>query len=140
MLFSLSWKRRMSLESECHRRLPAKAFPVVLCVYRTVGEVAPGLIGKCLNGRQKMKERAFDILLMYVEIERQADIEEELVKSLENKQPKIVQACLELLRKGLSYVSSLHAQRTHCLLFYDAESSAPKFFPSNHFSNKSFRY
>ncbi len=49
-----------------------------------------------------MKERAFDILLMYIEIEKQVEIEDELVKGLENKQPKIVQACLELLRKGLS--------------------------------------
>jgi cytoskeleton-associated protein 5 len=62
------------------------------------------LISKCLNGRAKMKERAFDIILMYVEIEKQVDVEEELVKGLENKQPKVVQACLELLRKGLSYV------------------------------------
>jgi cytoskeleton-associated protein 5 len=69
---------------------------------RTVNEVASGLISKCLNGRSKMKERAFDILLMYIEIEKQVEIEEELVKGLENKQPKIVQACLELLRKGLS--------------------------------------
>lgn len=51
-----------------------------------------------------MKDRAFDILLMYIEIEKQADIEEELIKGLENKQPKVVQACLELLRRGLSYV------------------------------------
>jgi len=70
--------------------------------FRTVNEVASGLIGKCLNTRSKMKERAFDILLMYIEIEKQIEIEEELVKGLENKQPKIVQACLELLRKGLS--------------------------------------
>ncbi len=49
-----------------------------------------------------MKERAFDILLMYIEIEKQVEIEEELVKGLENKQPKIIQACLELFRKGLS--------------------------------------
>ncbi|CAF0721167.1 unnamed protein product [Adineta steineri] len=73
---------------------------------KTVGEVAPGLISKCLNGRAKMKERAFDVLLMYVEIEKQADIEDELVKGLENKQPKIVQACVELLRKGLSEFGS----------------------------------
>ena len=75
-------------------------------LYRTVGEVAPGLISKCVNGRPKMKERAFDILLMYIEIERHADIEDELIKGLENKQPKIVQACLELLRRALSYVTS----------------------------------
>ncbi|CAF3916372.1 unnamed protein product [Rotaria sordida] len=73
---------------------------------KTVGEVAPGLISKCLNGRAKMKERAFDILLMYIEIEKQADIEEELIKGFENKQPKIVQACLELLRRGLSEFGS----------------------------------
>jgi cytoskeleton-associated protein 5 len=77
---------------------------MIYFVYRTVGEVAPGLISKCLNGRTKMKERAFDILLMYIEIEKQVDIEEELVKGLENKQPKVVQACVELLRRGLSYV------------------------------------
>ncbi|CAF3551185.1 unnamed protein product, partial [Rotaria sp. Silwood2] len=73
---------------------------------KTVGEVASGLISKCLNGRAKMKERAFDILLMYIEIEKQADIEEELIKGFENKQPKIVQACLELLRRGLSEFGS----------------------------------
>ena len=73
-----------------------------LIYIRTVNEVGSGLIGKCLNGRAKMKERAFEILLMYIEIEKQVEIEEELVKGLENKQPKIVQACLELLRKGLS--------------------------------------
>lgn len=55
-----------------------------------------------------MKDRAFDVLLMYVEIERQADIEDELIKGLENKQPKVVQACLELLRRGLSYVIQYH--------------------------------
>jgi len=49
-----------------------------------------------------MKERAFDIILMYIEIEKALEIEEELVKGLENKQPKIVQACLELLRRALS--------------------------------------
>ncbi len=53
-----------------------------------------------------MKERAFEILLMYIEIEKQVEIEDELVKGLENKQPKIVQACLELLRKGLNEFGS----------------------------------
>jgi cytoskeleton-associated protein 5 len=75
-----------------------------LFINRTVNEVSSGLIAKCLNSRSKMRERAFEILLMYIEIEKQVEIEDELVKGLENKQPKIVQACLELLRKGLSYV------------------------------------
>jgi cytoskeleton-associated protein 5 len=71
---------------------------------RTVGDVASGIISKCLNARSKMRERAFDILLMYIEIERHVEIEDELIKGFENKQPKIVQACLELLRRGLTYV------------------------------------
>lgn len=70
--------------------------------FRTVSDVAPGLIGKCLNGRAKMREKAFEILLMFIEIEKHVEIEEELIKGLENKQPKIVQSCLEVLRKGLS--------------------------------------
>ena len=73
-----------------------------ISVYRTVGDIVPTLINKCLSGRPKIKERAFDILLMYIEIDKNAEIEDELIKGLENKQPKIVQACLELLRKGLS--------------------------------------
>jgi hypothetical protein len=109
--------------------------------YRTVGDIVPTLTSKCLSGRPKIKERAFDILLMYIEIDKNAEIEEELVKGLENKQPKIVQACLELLRKGLSYVPFLHSQLIDCLLFFcDAESSAPKFFPSNHSFPKLFPY
>ncbi|CAF1153386.1 unnamed protein product [Rotaria sordida] len=73
---------------------------------KTVNDVASGLITKCLNSRLKMKERAYEILLMYIEIEKQIEIEDELVKGLENKQPKIVQACLEILRKGLSEFGS----------------------------------
>ena len=70
-------------------------------ICRTVGDIVPTLVSKCLNGRPKLKERASDILLMYIEIDKNAEIEEELIKGLENKQPKVVQACLELLRKAL---------------------------------------
>ncbi|CAF3687601.1 unnamed protein product [Adineta steineri] len=72
----------------------------------TVGEIVPTLMSKCLSGRPKIKERSFDILLMYIEIDKHAEIEDELVKGLENKQPKVVQASLELLRKGLSEFGS----------------------------------
>jgi len=67
-----------------------------------MSDVAPGMMGKYLNARTKMKERTFEILLMFIEIEKHVEIEDELIKELENKQPKIVQACLEALRKGLS--------------------------------------
>ncbi len=66
-----------------------------------MGEIVPTLTSKCLSGRPKIKERAFDILLMYIEIDKNAEIEEELIRGLENKQPKIVQASLELLRRAL---------------------------------------
>ena len=58
-------------------------------------------MAKCLSGRPKTKERAYDILLMYIEIDKNNEIEEELIKGLENKQPKIVQASAELLRRAL---------------------------------------
>ena len=74
--------------------------------YRTTGDIVPILVSKCLGGRPKIRERTSDILLMYIEIDQNIEIEEELVKGLENKQPKIVQACLELLRRALSYVTS----------------------------------
>ena len=70
-------------------------------VNRTVGDIVPTLVNKCLSGRPKIKERAFDILLMYIEIDKNAEIEDELIKGLETKQPKIVQASLELLRRAL---------------------------------------
>lgn len=81
----------------------------VICIKqkkRTAGEVLPGLIAKCLNGKAKTKEKAFEIILMYIEAEKQDTVQEELIKGLDNKQPKIVQACLELLRRAISEFSS----------------------------------
>jgi cytoskeleton-associated protein 5 len=75
--------------------------PAAILLCRTVGELVPALISKCLSGRAKIKERAIDVLLMYIEIDKNAEIEDELIKGLENKQPKIVQACVEILRRGL---------------------------------------
>lgn len=66
----------------------------------------PGLIAKCLNGKPKTKEKASDIILMYIEAEKQEIVQEELIKGLENKQPKIVQACLEILRRSINEFSS----------------------------------
>ncbi|RNA27578.1 cytoskeleton-associated 5 isoform X1 [Brachionus plicatilis] len=73
---------------------------------KTAGEVVPGLIQKCLNGKTKIKEKAFEIILMYIEAEKQETVQEELIKGLENKQPKVVQACLEILRRAISEFSS----------------------------------
>ena len=70
-------------------------------IYSTIGDIVPTLMNKCLSGRPKIKERASDILLMYIEIDKNAEIEDEFIKGLETKQPKIVQASLELLRRAL---------------------------------------
>ena len=61
----------------------------------------PGIVAKCLNARPKIREKAFEIVFMYIEVEKQEHVQEELIKGLENKQPKIVQSCLELLRIGI---------------------------------------
>ncbi len=61
----------------------------------------PGIIAKCLNGRPKLREKAFEVILMYIEVEKQEIVQEELIKGLDNKQPKIVQSCLEILRRGI---------------------------------------
>ena len=71
-----------------------------------MGEVVPGLINKCLNSRPKTREKAFEIILMYIEAEKQEIVQEELIKGLDNKQPKIVQSCLELLRRAINEFSS----------------------------------
>ena len=73
---------------------------------KSVGEVMPGLINKCFNGREKTRNRAFDIILMYIELEKQEVVCNELIKGLENKQPKIVLACLKILRKALNEFGS----------------------------------
>ena len=73
---------------------------------RTAGEVLPGIISKCLNARPKTREKAFEIILMYIEVERHEVVQEELIKGLENKQPKVVQSCLEILRTAINLFSS----------------------------------
>lgn len=43
---------------------------------------------------------------MYIEAEKHEIVQEELIKGLDNKQPKIVQACLEILRRAIAEFSS----------------------------------
>ena len=39
--------------------------------------------------------------MMYLEIEKQEAVQEEILKGLENKQPKIVAGCVSLLNMAL---------------------------------------
>lgn len=60
------------------------------------------LITKCLNAsRAKTREKAMEIILTYIEIDKHEAVQEELMKGLENKQPKVVFGCVQTLRSAL---------------------------------------
>lgn len=69
---------------------------------RTTGEVVSGVVSKVFNQpKARAKELGSDICLVYIEIEKAEVVQDELIKGLENKNPKIVIACIETLRKAL---------------------------------------
>uniref|UniRef100_UPI003AB1091D cytoskeleton-associated protein 5-like n=1 Tax=Centroberyx gerrardi TaxID=166262 RepID=UPI003AB1091D len=69
---------------------------------RTVGEVVSGVVNKVFNQpKARAKELGSDICLMYIEIEKADAVQEELIKGLDNKNPKIVLACVETIRRAL---------------------------------------
>uniref|UniRef100_A0A8C7Z0T5 Cytoskeleton associated protein 5 n=1 Tax=Oryzias sinensis TaxID=183150 RepID=A0A8C7Z0T5_9TELE len=75
---------------------------------RTTGEVVSGVVTKVFNQpKARAKELGMDICLMYIEIEKAEVVQEELLKGLDNKNPKIVVACLETLRKFLPSYRSI---------------------------------
>lgn len=62
---------------------------------KTVGEVMSGIIAKCIAApKTKTKDLALQITLMYIEIEKQDVVQEELIKGMDVKNPKIVAACI----------------------------------------------
>lgn len=70
---------------------------------KIAGDVLSGVVNKCLvSSKAKTKELAGDIVLMYIEVEKHDVVIEELTKGLENKSPKIVCACIQLLRDALN--------------------------------------
>ncbi|CAI8010225.1 Cytoskeleton-associated protein 5 [Geodia barretti] len=69
---------------------------------KTCEAVVAGIVTKCLNARPKTKQGGIDVCLMYTEIEQQAVVQEEITKGLTNKQPKIVTACVFVLRTMLT--------------------------------------
>ncbi|XP_029935626.1 cytoskeleton-associated protein 5-like [Myripristis murdjan] len=70
---------------------------------RTVGEVVNGVVSKVFNQpKARAKELGSDICLMYIEIEKAEIVQEELIKGLDNKNPKIVLACVETIHRALS--------------------------------------
>lgn len=78
----------------------------LLSPHRTTGEVVSGVVTKVFNQpKARAKELGMDICLMYVEIEKVEVVQDELLKGLDNKNPKIVVACIETLRKALRSVT-----------------------------------
>ncbi|XP_048112966.1 cytoskeleton-associated protein 5 isoform X1 [Alosa alosa] len=74
---------------------------------KTTGEVVSGVVNKVFNQpKARAKELGSDICLMYVEIEKAEVVQEELIKGLDNKNPKIVVASVETLRRALSEFGS----------------------------------
>uniref|UniRef100_A0A4W6F5M0 Cytoskeleton associated protein 5 n=1 Tax=Lates calcarifer TaxID=8187 RepID=A0A4W6F5M0_LATCA len=74
---------------------------------KTTGEVVSGVVTKVFNQpKARAKELGTDICLMYMEIEKAEVVQEELLKGLDNKNPKIVVACIETVRKALSEFGS----------------------------------
>ncbi|XP_053677299.1 protein mini spindles [Anopheles nili] len=69
---------------------------------KTAGEVMGGIVAKCIGApKTKTKELAVQITLMYVHIERQETVLEELLKGTEQKNPKIVAACVSAITLAL---------------------------------------
>ncbi|XP_006865128.1 PREDICTED: cytoskeleton-associated protein 5 isoform X2 [Chrysochloris asiatica] len=74
---------------------------------KTTGEVVSGVVSKVFNQpKARAKELGMDICLMYIEIEKGEAVQDELLKGLDNKNPKIIVACIETLRKALSEFGS----------------------------------
>lgn len=69
---------------------------------KTVGEVVSGMVAKCFSApKAKIKDLAFQITLMYIEIERHEATIDELVKGLDAKNPKIVAAAVSIITQAL---------------------------------------
>ncbi|XP_075044282.1 cytoskeleton-associated protein 5 isoform X2 [Mixophyes fleayi] len=74
---------------------------------KTTGEVVSGVVNKVFNQpKARAKELGSDICLMYIELEKGEAVQEELLKGLDNKNPKIVVACVETVRRALSEFGS----------------------------------
>ena len=68
---------------------------------RISGDVVSGIVTKCLGARPKTKEGAIQVCLMFVEIEQQEVVLEEIMKGFSNKQPKIIAGAIQVITRIL---------------------------------------
>ncbi|CAL8111536.1 unnamed protein product [Orchesella dallaii] len=68
------------------------------CAGKIVAEVMSGVVSKCITASKvKTKELSAEIVMTCVEIERQEQVQEELSKGMEQKNPKVVAGCISFL-------------------------------------------
>ena len=97
LLAKKAFKSREMFEFSTHKILNASSL-----YFRTAGEGCAGIITKCLNSpRVKTRELGHELLMLYIEAERQETVQDELMKGLTNKQPKVVAGCVVALRNAL---------------------------------------
>lgn len=69
---------------------------------KTAGDVVASIVAKSIAApKTKTREMSLQIILMYVEIEKQEAVQEELVKGMEHKNPKIVAECVSAVTQAL---------------------------------------
>uniref|UniRef100_A0A1Y1JZU4 TOG domain-containing protein n=2 Tax=Photinus pyralis TaxID=7054 RepID=A0A1Y1JZU4_PHOPY len=74
---------------------------------KTVNDVMSGIVTKCIAApKTKTRELAMQITLMYVEIEKYEAVQEELIKGMDQKNPKIVAACITAVTAALKEFGS----------------------------------
>lgn len=69
---------------------------------KIVREIMSKVIAKCIAAQKaKTRELAVQITLMYIEIEKYEAVQEEILKGMEHKNPKIVAACVSAITQAL---------------------------------------
>lgn len=73
---------------------------------KTCAEVVSGIIQKCFSAKPKHKTLGMDVCLMYMERDQNQQTQDELLKGIDNKNPKVVASCLDTLALALSVFGS----------------------------------
>eukprot|EP00795_Rhopilema_esculentum_P011233 gene11233-21420_t len=102
------WKARVAGYEEAKKKFQmisnekTKEFTSYLGILKKVcSDVVSGVVTKVLNSKPKLKQLGMDICLMYIELEKQEVVMEELINGFSNKQPKVVAACVSLTNQAL---------------------------------------
>lgn len=74
---------------------------------RIVGDVVAGIVAKSIAAsKTKTRELSVQVILLFIEIEKQEAVVEELIKGMDQKNPKIVAACTSTICEALKEFGS----------------------------------